>query len=721
MYTNYNLIKVYVKVAYPFWPEGKYLDNPLKFRKNGGGVLIAINSSLQLSSKEISLKCKAEMLAVELMLNDNSKIVISTCYRVGTLGIPNFHEITRTLDILLRKKRLKKFFLIGDFNLRHANWETFSSSNSTEQTFINEFVRLGLIQCIFSPTHIKGNILDILLSNSDNFISDITILSNNESCKSDHYAITFKVKIKVVRKKHIKTKSFNFKRANWDGLNEDLNNVDWLLTLDCLEPDIAWSKFKEILNHFQELHIPKVTIKLKSQPPWFDTECYVKCREKERLHKKFKNTKSINDELKFVTCRREFKSLVRSKMRDNLYCSRDSNIITKKFWSHVKSKSKSCRIPEVIRNNSSISSDNVAKANMFNKYFFEQFSNTSTYDTTIDFTNDDAYDIDFSCTRIKNLLDNINVNKAPGPDGIHGNVLKFCSMSLCRPLSIIFKLCYNTGIIPSEWKSANIVPIYKQGDKAVVSNYRPISLICLTAKIMEQIIQDEFLCRTQEFIGMEQHGFLSSRSCSSNLVTLTDNIASNLYNDIGTDIIYFDFAKAFDSVNHDLLLSKLKNKFNIDARLLKFLVNYLKNRRQRVTLENECSDFLPVQSGVPQGSILGPLLFVFFINDIKSGINPKTSIALFADDTKIWRPMENEEDCAILQSDIEYLYHWSKQNQMKFHPAKCKVVSIVRKINRLSFLRLLPMSRFNYTLNDNILDYVTQQKDLGVIVNENLT
>ena len=140
---------------------------------------------------------------------------------------------------------------------------------------------------------------------------------------------------------------------------------------------------------------------------------------------------------------------------------------------------------------------------MFNKYFFEQFSNTSTYDTAIDFTNDDAYDIDFSCTKIKNLLDNINVNKAPGPDGIHGNVQKFCSMSLCRPLSIIFKLCYNTGIIPSEWKSANIVPIYKQGDKAVISNYRPISLICLTAKIMEQIIQDELLCRIQEFVGME--------------------------------------------------------------------------------------------------------------------------------------------------------------------------------------------------------------------------
>ena len=161
--------------------------------------------------------------------------------------------------------------------------------------------------------------------------------------------------------------------------------------------------------------------------------------------------------------------------------------------SHVKSKSKSSQIPEIIKNNDSISSHNVTKANMFNKYFFDQFSNSSTYDTDIDFSNDDAFDIDFSCTRIKNLSDDININKAPGPDAIHGCVLKHCSISLCRPLSIIFKLSYNTGIIPTEWKSANIVPIYKKGDKEVVSNYRPISLICLTAKIMERIIQDELL------------------------------------------------------------------------------------------------------------------------------------------------------------------------------------------------------------------------------------
>ena len=167
---------------------------------------------------------------------------------------------------------------------------------------------------------------------------------------------------------------------------------------------------------------------------------------------------------------------MKSKIRDNLYCSSDSNVITKKFWSHIKSKTKCNRIPEVLKHNNSISSHNLAKANMFNKYFYEQFSNGSSYTIDIDFTDDNLLDIDFSCTRIKSLLDNVNTNKAPGPDGIHGFVLKNCSRSLCIPLSILFKLIYNTGMIPHEWRTANITPVHKKGDKTLISNYRPISL-----------------------------------------------------------------------------------------------------------------------------------------------------------------------------------------------------------------------------------------------------
>ena len=294
-----------------------------------------------------------------------------------------------------------------------------------------------------------------------------------------------------------------------------------------------------------------------------------------------------------------------------------------------------------MKNENKISSNELDKANMFNEFFFDQFSNESTYDVGIDFSNDDLFDIDFSCTRVKQFLDSVNINKAPGPHGIHGCVLKYCSNSLCRPLAIIFRMTYNTGIIPVEWKSANIVPIHKKGDENLISNYRPISLTCFTAKIMENIIQEELLSKTRDLISPAQHGFLLGKSCATNLITLTEDIATNLHNDTSIDVIYFDFAKAFDTVNHDLLLYILKNHYKIDACLLKFLTNYLQNRHQRTSLENVFSNYLPVKSGVPQGSILGPLLFVLFINDISSGINSGTNICLFADDTKIWRSMNS--------------------------------------------------------------------------------
>ena len=214
--------------------------------------------------------------------------------------------------------------------------------------------------------------------------------------------------------------------------------------------------------------------------------------------------------------------------------------------------------------------------------------------------------------------------------------------------------------------------------------------MCLSAKIMERVIQDELLSKTQKFLNATQHGFIPGKSCTTNLITLTDNIANNLAKDIGTDIIYFDFAKAFDTVNHDLLLTKLKNNFKIERRLLKFIANYLRDRRQRVVLDNAFSEYQAVSSGVPQGSILGPLLFVVFINDINTVISPGTNICLYADDTKIWREMHTVNDCTILQNDIDSLDIWCKRNQMPFHPEKCTVVSIISNSNRLFYISLLP-------------------------------
>ena len=699
-------------------------DNLKKYRRNGGGVLIAIKLSLLLSSSIINIKYKAEFLAIELILEDKSKIIIATCYRVGTLGMDNYRNISNIIRTLLRKKRVKKFFLIGDFNLNKANWLLNVSTNNVEQAFLDEFVHAGFLQLINESTHIKGNILDILLTNSEQFINNITVSNSKGLCKSDHYTIKFKINLKVSRKKSAKFKAFNYKRANWDLINRDLSNIDWNSIMNNQNPDIAWMNFKNTLTHLMDLHIPKITIKSNFKPPWFDAECYEKCREKERLHKKYKRTKALKDEIKFATCRREFKSLMRKKIRDNLYCTDDNNIITKKFWAHVKNTSKCCRIPEIVRYKNDISSDAAAKANMFNSFFYDQFSEPSTYDLQIDLDIDREGYIDFSTERVNQLLNDINVNKACGPDNIPGIVLKHCSSSISTPLSRLFNSIYVTGVVPNEWKQANVVPIQKKEDKCDITNYRPISLTCLVAKLMERIIQDELLIRTREQLNEHQHGFLANKSCTTNLISLSDSINTALHNKIGTDIIYFDFQKAFDTVKHDLILKKLKNQFSINGCLLRFISNYLKDRTQRVVLENCYSAFKPVNSGVPQGSILGPLLFLLFINDISEGLDPKTNISLYADDTKLWREMSSERDCTILQSDIDKLNNWCRTNNMKFHPDKCKVVSIKacsKSDDKNNLFYTLPFANFSYSIGDTVINYEISEKDLGVTVNNEFT
>ena len=219
-------------------------------------------------------------------------------------------------------------------------------------------------------------------------------------------------------------------------MNEELELINWEIFLDHHEPEIAWQNFKKILVNKVDNHIPKFFIKNEHQPPWFDSKCFTKCKEKDKLHKLFKQKKTLQAELKFKVSRREFKSLIRSKMRANLdYCNR--NMLKKIFWSHVKSSQNSSRIPEVMSFEGLTANEPLAKANMFNQYFYKQFSEPSCYETNIEFDNDITFDINFSAPRVKLLLDNLDINKAQGPDAICGAVLKNCSETLAYPYCLI--------------------------------------------------------------------------------------------------------------------------------------------------------------------------------------------------------------------------------------------------------------------------------------------
>ena len=278
--------------------------------------------------------------------------------------------------------------------------------------------------------------------------------------------------------------------------------------------------------------------------------------------------------------------------------------------------------------------------------------------------------------------------------------------------------------MPQEWKLGIVVPVFKKGSKNLVENYRPISLTCIVMKIFEKLIRNELMARCSSILNINQHGFLPGKSCTTQMISFTESIAIALNNLIRTDVVYFDFAKAFDSVNHDLILNKLKRQFNIDGALLKFFVNYLKDRTQHVAISGSSSKNINVRSGVPQGSILGPLLFVIFINDMFDCVSDGTNIALYADDTKIWRQITSLNEQYILQNDIDALVQWSKVNKMNFHPDKCKVVPIAPPGKGLQdyFNKNFPLKyTYFYHLDHNDLDFVESEKDLGVMVTSTLS
>ncbi|NQZ52153.1 MAG: hypothetical protein HRT95_18855, partial [Moritella sp.] len=659
-------------------------NNSLRFRRNGGGVLIAVRSDLDVSCKIVKLNCNAEILTIEITTNNRQKLYFCTCYRVGTLGATNAQEIDNYLrSLIARDRKFVRILIVGDFNLAEMNWESNYSPCTIEQQFINSFGDLGLNQLVKDPTHGLGNTLDLLLTNSEQSISNLKVHDKDSMVHSDHFPISFDINLSVKKKKSIKRKVFNFKRANWVDLDNDIRHVDWNSLLLGKPIEVAWDLFKVKLDYLCHKHIPVISIKSEFQPPWFDSDCYNLCREKERWRTKFKRSKNDEHYLKFSKCRRDFKKLVQHKMRDNLFPENDNSSITKKFWSHVKSVSNSHRIPESVYFNGRFRSSKKDQADLFNEYFYKQFSDSSSYDINIDYTNDPLNNFNIEHTRVRKLLQKLNSNKAVGPDKIHGKVLKECAVGLAYPLSILFNTGLRSGSIPHDWKTANVVPIHKKGCKSNVENYRPISLTSLVMKVFENIIRDEIYSKCSHLIDPRQHGFLPSRSCNTQLVDFCDSLTVSLINNQDSDVIYFDFAKAFDSVNHDILLNKLKTTFGIDGILLKFLVSYLRGRVQRVVIGNSESSLLDVLSGVPQGSILGPLLFVLFINDLPEGLSEHTSIGMYADDTKIWRQINSLEDCFALQSDIDYLQNWAFRNKMNFHPNKCKVLNISLRYSSL--------------------------------------
>lgn len=301
----------------------------------------------------------------------------------------------------------------------------------------------------------------------------------------------------------------------------------------------------------------------------------------------------------------------------------------------------------------------------------------------------------------------LNTAKSPGADEITPIILKKCAITLCRPLAELFNRSLNYGSIPEDWKNGLVSPIYKGGNRTDVSNYRPVTLLPVISKVLERLVTDRLMKHLEEnnLLSIRQHGFRRSHSCLSNLLLTLDDWTSAVDNGLSTHVCYLDMSKAFDRVNHSILLHKLE-QHGITGRLLAWLENYLTDRVVQVRVDGALSTPIAVTSGVPQGSVLGPLLFLIYANDIPELVRCK--IVLFADDIKLWTTIRNTEDCHLLQKDLNSLHGWSIKNKLPFNFKKCKMINIGRHFD------------YSYVLGSHTLAWTTEEKDLGVWINSNL-
>ena len=356
------------------------------------------------------------------------------------------------------------------------------------------------------------------------------------------------------------------------------------------------------------------------------------------------------------------------------------------------------------------------KVNLLNNYFSNVLNHNTDYEIK------DDLNIDLNCTMepleikqddILKRLSNLNINKSAGYDGIHPRILKETAPYIAYPLFILFTQSLKCGQLPSDWKKANISALHKKGRKNDVSNYRPISITCILSKLFESIIRDSLMkyFMNNKLFSEKQFGFLPGRSTSLQLLNILDDWTQRLEAGGQVDVVYTDLEKAFDKVPHRLLLYKLK-KYNVDPQILKWIDSFLVGRVQRVVIDGTGSGWCDVISGISQGFVLGPFLFLVYINDLVKFCqsNNGAIVYLYADDTKIYNYVSCDSDRKVLQETLNLMVSWINDYLLRLNVDKCKHVSYGRNVDNSS----------EYFIDGHKLETLCSYKDLGVLFDTKL-
>lgn len=691
-----------------------------RLERRGGGVLIAVHCSIP-----SSLVCTPDVFNIETVcvrLTFSLMNIFIICAYIPPSFDPSvYSDFARILEAVNDLMSPRDVFIVcGDFNIPDVSWLRCSergfmvpSSQGRMNHFFDAVSSLGLMQ-INNVFNVSNRLLDLIYSN----VNELSVLRTVPFVSPEdkyHPTLLFKLDLCVndnsTRSFPLFSRSFNFTRANFGILRESLNNVLWPSFSDSFST--CFVEFYDILNSCFCLSVPVTNRKENtSSPPWYTRELRYLKNRRNRLYKKFKISGSAIDYSNYSivmhrcdTLNRRLYEIYLLRVKSRL------NSDPKGFYNFVNSKRRVKGFPASLNFRGTGKSSDREIADLFASFFQSTYVESCdpllTYPYRIQ-SFDLMFNVSFSYHEVYSALLALKPSSYAGPDGVPAIVLRECADMLFIPLTKMFNQSLSSGVFPELWKKSFIVPLYKSGCRSNVENYRGIAKLSAIPKLFEQLISRKIVHSLSSVVSPCQHGFFKGKSTVTNLLEFTSHVFSNFSCKLQTDAIYMDFSKAFDRVDHGLLLLKL-DLIGFPVGLINWLSSYLLNRTQLVLFKGTLSRQILVSSGVPQGSHLGPILFNLFVNDLPSVIH-NSSILMYADDVKLYRSLKSAEECGLLQDDLNRLVIWCQSNHMLLNLSKCKKMSFNRGT----------VTQTSYEISEIVLENVSSFCDLGITLDSKL-
>lgn len=657
----------------------------------GGGVAVAVKDGVDVVTENQIADHESLFLKIKLK---ETAFHLCAVYRA-----PDSDE--RFLSMLydrLLPLRNKNLILTGDFNLPLINWNNLSLGLSqTSDIILDIMLALDLDQIVTDCTR-ETSILDLLFI-SEVFRGGIVTI---EPGISDHKLISFswKVENKI-------THVFNVESVKEYSRADDVAIIDYIdgnigITGDDVES--SWQQFATVIRHCIKHFVPDRKILKRRQHPWITREIIHTKRRLKRYRKKHGTSTPLFKEIKYDLLSKV--SCARAK-----YFSQTLGDFLKtdpqKFWRHL-SKPKEDIVK--IKIGDTIITDDAEIAEGFNQFFYGVFTALDEYGIKPTEVTED--DIEITREGVLAMLLKLDIKKSAGPDGIPNVFLRRYAEQISVFLTDVFRLSLACGVVPSDWKIARVVPVYKKGDPLSVPNYRPVSITSSCCKMLEHIVAGylrRFLS-DKNLLSDNQHGFRQGLSTVTQTVLSVHEFARVLDMSGQTDVVFFDFSKAFDKVPHGRLLYKMEC-MGVPFRIIRWIQAYLKDRRQYVEINKSTSSVLSVHSGVPQGSVLGPLLFLIYVNDLVTAVPDNVSVKLFADDCVVFKQISSDHDHRCVQKSISAIEKWCLEWGMELNIEKTVVLRITRKKSP----NVLP-----YFLHGKVISEVEKYKYLGITLDNKL-